>query len=386
MNYIKTKEFSMKILTEKVLRNGEIVTRWFYVYFDSETGKKRKRICKDCYTEKEAKLYVARLVFLNNNQYLIKNIAAEMYLPESEHLKRLESFGRHISEETRSQKRQHIELIIQKWGERSINDLRVSEIEQYLLLDNHSGSWKNFYLETFGNIYDETIWCCDKPVLKPQFQRFARNSRQSDIFSAEELNKIFDLKLWNDYQEYLLFYITATCGLRLGEARGLKVNQFNFKEQYLLVNGFCKKNGFRTNYNKKGNENEKKYRVVPLTDECVLKVSNYIFQRHLDSDDFLFTFSDKPISQDRLYRTFTGIVKNLNLNPDSTRKLVPHSLRFTYVTRMRTELPVEDVRQLVGHNSTDMTEYYTRPTLSELKPLIEKSKNVSNDVFKVLKN
>lgn len=277
-------------------------------------------------------------------------------------------------------------MIIQKWGECSINTLRISEIEQYLLLDKHSGSWKNFYLETFGNIYDETIWCCDKPVTKPQFQRFARNSRQSDIFSAEELNKIFDLKLWNDYQEYLLFYITATCGLRLGEARGLKVNQFNFKEQYLLVNGFCKKNGFRTNYNKKGNENEKKYRVVPLTDECVLKVSNYIFQRHLAFDDLMFTFSNKPISQDRLYRTFTSIVRNLNLNPDATRKLVPHSLRFTYVTRMRTELPVEDVRKLVGHNSTEMTEYYTRPTLSELKPLIEKSKNVSNDVFRVLKN
>ena len=73
----------------------------------------------------------------------------------------------------------------------------------------------------------------------------------------------------------------------------------------------------------------------------------------------------------------------MKINTDKSRKLVPHSLRFTYVTRMRTELPVEDVRQLVGHNSVEMTEYYTRPTLSELKPLIEKSKDVSNDVFKI---
>lgn len=383
MNYIKIKEFDMKILSEKVLRNGQIVDRWFYVYIDSVTGKKHKRICKDCYSQKQAEHYVSKLAFLNSNQYLIKNIAAEMYLPESKHLKRLESFGHHISEETRSQKRQHIELIIQKWGERSIQELRIAEIEQYLLNDKHSGSWKNFYIETFGNIYEETIWCCDRPVTKPHFQRFARNSKQSDIFSTEELNKIFNIKLWNDYQEYLLFYITATCGLRLGEARGLKVNQFNIKNQYLLINGFCKRNGFRTNYNKKGSENEKKYRIVPLTDECVLKVADYISQKHISPDDYMFTISGKPISQDRLYRTFTGIVKNLKLNPDDSRKLVPHSLRFTYVTRMRTELPVEDVRQLVGHNSTEMTEYYTRPTLSELKPLIEKSKNVSNDVFKI---
>ena len=373
----------MKILTEKVLRNGEIVTRWFYVYFDSETGKKHKRICKDCYTEIEAKKYVAKLRFLNNNQYLIKNIAAEMYLPESQHIKRLVSFGRKISEETRSQKRQHIELIIQQWGERSINDLKISEIEQYLLMDKHSGSWKNFYLETFGNIYDETIWKCEKPVAKPRFQKFARNSKKSDIFTIDELNKIFNVELWSIYQEYLLIYITATCGLRFGEARALRVNQFYLKEQFLLVNGFCKKDGFRTNYNKKGNDSERKFRIVPLTNETVIKIAAYITKHKLKSEDYMFSNQGKPFTQNHLYHTFLSIINELHLNPFNTRKLVPHSLRFTYVTRMRTERPVEDVRQLVGHNSIEMTEYYTRPTLSELKPLIEKSKNVSNDVFKI---
>ena len=373
----------MKILSEKVLRNGEIVTRWFYVYFDSETGKKHKRICKDCYTETEARNYVAKLQFLSNNQYLIKNIAAEMYLPESQHLKRLESFGHKISEDTRSQKRQHIELIIQQWGERSINDLKVSEIEQYLLKDTHSGSWKNFYLETFGNIYDETIWKCESPVTKPRFQKFARNSKKADIFTIDELNKIFNVDLWENYQEYLLFYITATCGLRIGEARALRVNQFYLKEQFLLVNGFCKKDGFRTNYNKKGNDSEKKFRIVPLTNETVIKIAAYITKHKLDSEDYMFSNQGRPFTQNHLYKTFLGIINELHLNPLNTRKLVPHSLRFTYVTRMRTELPIEDVRRLVGHNSIEMTEYYTRPTLSELKPLIEKSKNVSNDVFKI---
>ena len=375
----------MKILAEKVLRKGEIVNRWFYVYSDSVTGKKHKRICKDCSTQQQAELYVSKLQIDKSKQYLIKNIAADMYLPESGHIKRINSFGHSISEETRLQKRQHIELIIKQWGNYSIKDLKVSEIEKYLLQNHthHSGSWKNFYLETFGNIYDETTWKCETSVPRPQFQKFARHSKKSDVFTIEELNKIFNVDLWESYQEYLLFYITATCGLRIGESRALKVNQFYLKDQFLLVNGFCKKDGFRTNYNKKGNVNEKKYRVVPLTDDTVIKIAEYITSNHLLPDDFMFLNQGRPYSQNHLYKTFLNIIDELQLNPNNTRKLVPHSLRFTYVTQMRSELPVEDVRKLVGHNSVEMTEYYTRPTLSELKPLIEKSKIVSNDVFKI---
>ena len=38
---------------------------------------------------------------------------------------------------------------------------------------------------------------------------------------------------------------------------------------------------------------------------------------------------------------------------------LPHSLRYTYVTRMRRYAPIELVRRIVGHTSEGMTEYYT---------------------------
>lgn len=370
----------MEILEEKIYKNDRIISKWFYVYKDS-LQKKHKRVCKNCSTKEQAEAYISKLDFVN--QYLIKNIAKDMYLPESEHLNRLRSFGKNISHKTRIQKRQIIELIIKQWGEYSIKKLRVADIEKYLL-DNHqhhSGSWKNFYLETFGNIYDETIWKCEFPVSKPCFQKFARNSKKCDVFTTEELNKIFQVELWDNYQDYLVFYLAATCGLRLGEARALKVNQINLKNQYLIVNGFCKNDGFRTDYNKTGNEEDKKHRVVPLPDEALIKVANYIAMNKLDSDDFLFSHLGKPITQDHLYKTFIKKVKLLKLNPLGNRKLVPHSLRFTYVTRMRRNLPAEDVRELVGHSSLKMTEYYTRPSLPELQYLIDKTKDASNNLF-----
>ncbi len=370
----------MKIFEETIFNKGKKVSRWYYVYEDS-LHKNHRRLCKNCHTKEQAENYVSKLKFVN--QYLIKNIAKDMYLPESEHLLRLQSFGRKISEKTRSQKRQHIELIIQTWGERSLVDLQISEIEMYLLSKHkhHSGSWKNFYLETFSNIYEETIWKCDTPIPKPGFQKFARNSRKCDIFTTDELNKIFNDAKWTDYKDYLLFYLMASCGLRLGEARALKVNQFYLKEQILEVNGFCKKDGYRTNYNKAGNEQNRKFRIVPLSDEALVKVAEYIASNKLNSDDFMFLNSGKPITQDHLYKTFLKIIKDLDLNPFENKKLVPHSLRFTYVTRMRRQIPAEDVRKLVGHSSLAMTEYYTRPSLPELHYLIDKTKNAANHLF-----
>ena len=85
-------------------------------------------------------------------------------------------------------------------------------------------------------IYDETIWVCKNPVVKPVFQKFARNSRKADIFTEDELITMFsNYELWDSYDEYLLFYTIYTCGLRLGEARALQVNQFIFDENILKI-------------------------------------------------------------------------------------------------------------------------------------------------------
>ncbi len=371
----------MEIKEEKVYKKGEIVSKWFYVFEDSN-HKKHKRVCKNCKSLHEAKLFVQKLKF--DDQYLIKNIAKDMYLPESEHMKHLNSFGYKISEKTRLQRRHCIELIIKKWGNKSIKDIKVYEIEKYLLEDcqDYSGSWKNFYLETFVKIFKETAWSCEYQIQPPLFQKFIRNSKKCDVFKKDELNKLFQVEIWDNYQDYLLFYLIANCGLRLGEARALKVNQINLKSQYLEVTGFCKSNGYRTDYNKCGNENNKKHRVVPIPDEAYIKVAQYIAKNKLDMNDFLFSNNNnQPITQDHLYKEFMKKIKLLNLNPTGSRKLVPHSLRFTYVTRMRRESSIDDVRELVGHTSLTMTEYYTRPTLSDLQDLIERTKEASNKLF-----
>lgn len=372
----------MKIFQSTTICNGKTKTKWYYSYKDS-VGKLHTRVCKDCITEEDANEYVSKLDFVSNEQYLIKNIASTMFLPDSDNLNRLKDFGKKISEETRKSKLKFISYIIEAFGDCDIRELKISTVEQFLINDKkHSGSWKNSFLETFGTIYDETVWVCDKPVIKPKFNKFARNSKKADILSTEELNILFeDYRNWENYDVYLLFYLIASCGLRLSEARGLTVNQFMIKEQLLLVNGFCKYDGRKTNYNKKGSIEDRKLRVTPLPQNAIFKVIHFFYQKKIFGNDFLFTDSNgKPYAASHLRLELKHALQKCDIKING-RKICPHSLRFTYVTRMRRGCSVEDVKKIVGHNSTQMTEYYTRFSIEEMKQSINETFDEANKIF-----
>ena len=76
--------------------------RWMCSY-ENSTGK-HKRICHGCETEEEALEFLYR-ISQKDNQFLIKNIAKDMYLPDGDHLKRLEQYGKKLCLKTIKQKR-----------------------------------------------------------------------------------------------------------------------------------------------------------------------------------------------------------------------------------------------------------------------------------------
>ena len=61
---------------------------------------------------------------------------------------------------------------------------------------------------------------------------------------------------------------------------------------------------------------------------------------------------------------FHNAVKKAGIDT-SDRKITMHSLRYTYVTRMRQLYDGELVRKMVGHAQIEMTDYYTRNELDE---------------------
>lgn len=253
---------------------------------------------------------------------------------------------------------------------------------QFLLDDKkHSASYKNNFLDTISTIYTETTWKCDKQIPCPHFQRFSRHSKKSDSFTEEELKRFLSPDSFTNYAYCLFFNLMVCCGLRLGETCGIKVKQFVWNEHALIVDGFCKLDGTRTNYNKKGSDENKKIRVVPVPKVLERIILEYKDRNKIDENSFLFCRPDKtPFTEYRMIKVFNKALERAGIEKNE-RKLTPHSLRYTFITYMRSVLDGDEVRKIAGHTDIVMTDYYTRFLLQNEIRGIKESFSAVDNVF-----
>lgn len=355
------------VLRRSIKTKNKSVYRWYYSYVDPQTGIKKQRVIPDCRSRADAYAYIQMLPDLDRKVVLIKDICKDMFIPGSAHIERLEQHGKSITIETCQRHRRTINLIIKLFGEMELQNLTVTQVDDYLRKDTkHMGSWKNAFLETLAYIYKEAPFFGCAGIVKPPFPRFARNSKKADIFTTEELEVLFDKSKWSNERDYLALLCMVSFGLRIGEVRAIQLRQFIFERNALVVDGFCKSNGKRTDYNKKGNDEDKKWRVSFAPSSTISQIIEYVNAHNIGIDDFVFAHEDgTPLRREYLEDVLNRQLKIVGIEKGS-RKLVPHSFRFTYVTRMRRELPAETVRKLAGHSSAEMTEYYTRAAIPEM--------------------
>ena len=368
---------------------GKRFYRWYYYYIDGN-GKKIQKACPDCKNRSDAESYIRTLPPLDtpgafNPDLLLRDIAKDMYIPGSAHVDRRRQLGKSTEIETLKEARTYIRHIVSYWGDRIIKEIEPDEILNYLFTVSRSGSWKNRYIAIFKEIFAEAPrYGCKIPAR--DFPAFARNVKKADIFTSEELAALFKPENFPSNQFFLFFLLILSAGLRLGEARAVRYKQIVFERKLLIIDGFCKSDGTRTNYNKKGSEEKPKFRAVWLPDYTLNHLSDYLSASTMGPDDYVFTTEGRPIREEQAGNVFiralinAGIahsrttlkasgalqhghfVKKTALIPDG-RKLVPHSLRYTYVSRMRMELSAKELKPLTGHTSEVQVDYYNRRNL-----------------------
>lgn len=364
-------------------KKGKITKKWYYWYID-KTGIQKQKVCKNCVTKAEALSFVNSLPPLNRKSSTIRDIAENMFLPGSEHLKRRAALGKSILVSTMKESRGYLEEIIKKWGGYDIQDIKASEVGSYLLGIERSGSWKKRYIAIFYEVFDEASWQGIN-VSRPNFPNFTKKAGNTDIFSSDELKKLFIIENFSgsavDAETvYLFFLVSVFAGLRLGETRALRPKQFLFNENALVIDGFCRADGTRTDFNKKGSEADRKFRIVLLPEKIVNQIRNYISKNGTKEENFVFTFENKPLRKEYLESIFKKALKKAGISTEN-RKLTPHSLRYTYVTKMRRTLPIDIVRKLVGHTDDKMTDYYTRASLEDGLAGIADTKSAVEHLF-----
>ena len=181
-----------------------------------------------------------------------------------------------------------------------------------------------------------------------------------------------------------LFALILSTGLRSGEARAIHPEQVivscrgslipMVKEGAveagtvygLVIDRMINSDGDLVLHLKKGDEEDPRLRVAVIPEKTVRYLKRWMMIRPAEPADLLF-FSPvrgNRLRRDELENVLSGALMNAGISTEE-RRLTPHSLRFTYNTRMRRLIPGETLRMMIGHLSEEMTDHYTRVQVEE---------------------
>jgi len=346
----------------KTVKSGsKMVQRWYYWFKDAE-GKQISRVCKDCRTKQQALLYISQLpADQKSGRFLVKDIAQNMFVKDSEYYNVRRNLGKKFSSRTLELYSARLKNVLDDFGNCDLRELTLKKIIDILAKKNTSASWKNQYIHVLREIFFFANYNGAK-IYEPKFPVFSGSVKKSDVFTMKEIKAIFSEKNFLDESFYLLFLLIFSTGLRSGEARAFRPSQLYNERPAIIVNGFLSKNLERQNFNKTGSDENLKWRVLPLPNPVYSKLKAYVEKTKCESDSLLFTFNNEAISDYKALYEFRRAIKKAGVKPEG-RKLTCHSLRYTYVTYLRSFLPGEDVQKFVGHSTIQMTDYYTRASL-----------------------
>ena len=216
-------------------------------------------------------------------------------------------------------------------------------------VDKKLSALRSFYLFALKRklVKHDPAHCVTGPKKMKPLPQFLREG---------EMDRLLDDLEWDDSFDHvrartiiLLFY---EAGLRRSELVGLNDRDVDFSAGQLKVTG--KRN---------------KQRIIPFGEELAEELRHYMSVRDVQfggaTHETLF-LNDKGerISDSQVY----GIVRKYLSAVTSLKKRSPHVLRHTFATAMLNNgAGLEEIKNLLGHESVSTTEIYTHTTFEQLK-------------------
>lgn len=379
-----------------ITSNGKKIKAWYYWYYDKE-GKQIRKSCgehgKPCLLKRDAMSFIDKL----NDDDLSGNITfnqfcSNFYDDNSKFIIKQKNRNIEYQKITLYQKKLHLQKFLDKFGNMNVTAVDSVDVENWLLELECSNSAKNHILTVINEVENE-LYIYHFIKNKINVQRFKRNTKPKGILYSSEIKKLFPedynelLNVWRIYQTNkeidiytfaTMIYTILSTGMRSSEIRALHWNQF-IKEDVILINAMVDSNRNRVDHLKKGDIENKKWRITILPDKTVRMIRNLKNMKDSKSD-YVFTIKDKPIDTWFLLDHFK-IVLNKNGIDFKKRNITIHSLRFTYNTLMKREISGDDLRLMMGHTSEQMTEYYDKSKALEHLPELLMNKDNINSVF-----
>jgi len=183
-----------------------------------------------------------------------------------------------------------------------------------------------------------------------------------DVLTVEEIDRIvkcIDLSQPEGHRNKAMIETMYSCGLRVSELCGLKMNDLYMEEGFLRVTG-------------KGS----KQRLVPISPTAIKEITTYLdgTRRHIDIkpgyESFLFLSirRGKPISRVMVF----DIVKKLVQEAGVNKSVSPHTFRHSFATHLlEGGANLRAIQCMLGHEKIATTEIYTHIDRNRLREEIE---------------
>ena len=401
-------------------KKGDPIKVWYFWYRDPETGRQIRKSCgtnKNPVTGKREAERVIEKLAEQDREYLalraevesitIAKMADAMFHEDSNYLKRRRGDGYIKENETLKEIKGYLDnFIVKRYGHLKPEEIDPVVVDHDLINMDRSGSWRNRAVSILNWILDEAVWL--KMIkYKPKLKYYKRNTRKKSILSQEEIEKLFPednnalSKIWDrqnavsveGYMFGTLFALMASTGLRNGEARAISPTQLILsdgkkiakmvgpdgreaieplgKTDHKIVYGIIIDRMYNQSdkivmHLKKGNDEYNKKMRIEVIPEKTARYLKYWLSIMPVGGDLLFPFQGHRLRGEYVMKRFERGLKNANIETEN-RILKPHSLRYTYNTKMRRRIPEDKLRAMMGHDYKGMTDYYTIINLAELE-------------------
>ena len=386
-----------------ISKNGKKISCWYFWFWLD--GKQVRRTCgkngKPCLTKKEAMAYISSLTDDDllgiNTKKTLNDWCSGMYDTDSEYLIRQKNKGFEIADKTRQNKYNCLQRILEEFGDKEPSTILPSDIDTWLLSLPLSNGTRNTLITVFTEIFKELNY---KGVVSsvPLITKFSMfDKKDKGVLTLTEINMLYPkdtqdiINVWGfckyankSYTYFQLATFVLVClttGLRSGEARALQYSQ-RVREDAFLINGMLDDKLEKVSHLKKGNEKNKKWRVVILPQRTIemLNILETFPERKQKITDYIFENNFQPYSSQFVNDRFKRVLEKNGID-FKKRILSIHSCRFTYNTLMRREISDDDLRLMTGHVDVSMTDYYDRSTALDHLPKLLENKATIDTIF-----
>jgi integrase len=231
-----------------------------------------------------------------------------------------------------------------------------------------SGQSKNHILNTFSIVMQEAKQ--QKLIsINPldDTGRVANRYRRRDVFSLEELRRLFPRdrqeleKIWGEFFWAVLAFTALTGGLRSQEIRALQWRHVAWDLRGLILIQAVKADGSL------GGLKSGEQRGVLLPGRALAFLRVWHRETPFPAgEQYVFYGEDgaKPLNKTTISDRFRKVLRRQGFDL-AGRNLVFHSLRHTYNTRMRNVLSEVMLHYMIGHRSLAMTQRYDQSSPSD---------------------